>query len=1235
MTLDGGRVAARGFQYQYLRTVEALLAGLGAGEVAACRVEGPAGATSVQQADCVDFDLVDADGRSLVAVQVKSAGPTRVIRARDAVGVLLHLITGFDAMKYRLITSASPNESCLRLAEVLRLHGADLPALQKELEELLKRAPATWALCKALTSQQWERLGRAEIDFDARSEAQLRQDLNDALRVQRERSGRGLSDRVGGFVLGYLVAEVMRRAADPGLAQWDVEDFRRLALAEDEQLIAAVGRQDFGLVYGPIPRVPEVSRSDLVAEIDAIVSNGSGNSGTVPVCVVTGLSGLGKSSLAAAYVAEHAYRYDMIFWVEAETEEALTASFARILGHLTGTGGSVEVTDPRLIRERVHALLQSLPGPWLMVFDDATAKSTRPWLPSLGRGGVIVTSLGGNWRNARGHVEVGALRDEQALELLRLRLELSDGEAAQHAEVVSRLAQALECWPLAIEVACGYLVSCGIGVHRLDSYADTLLQRAADDEDSVPSGYPRTLAAAVALSIERLITSAQARNLVQPTLSTLAALCWLAPRRIPVHLALACAIVDIEQLPSSPGWLVLDEVKHPVREVFRELTNVSLVRYDEPLPVRKEAFAGSEDTVSMNSVLQVILARHLGLAQIAATALPQVAAHTNQWLLGAIEAGEAERSWELAQHVTALIGHVEDVGIADLQTCLLMGNLAAFHLAHGQYETAQQLLERELVRLEQAGHPDLSVTAQVEILLAHIVQLREPVDAADQIEERLGRVLSHFLALPTPLDPRLIDLAANAVLVLQTQLRLASHDGLSRLLQRFVSVTDAAPGTATTQALRDLTDISELLSAGEAQRAEQAASAAISTMSEPWTKSTAELKRLLIEALVQQEKWQDAHAALTDFLPYSGPHTLHSFSVRNLVHNVGLAGAWKWVTSGNQQAVEFLGRLLEETSFDENPAPEIPTDHARFVLLRLVHGMWRSFSTDSAASAPMDLMKHLTDKTFTEPYDPDNVWERLYQGLTPRLAVLAGEIVHRKHQAESEEIVSAAGTQLLDGPAMHAVYEEAAPCHGRAAVSSDPAYSVLGGTSNLDVLLPEFRHMLPGPRAMLFLEPTDMRVVTSLESGKSTELQIHRACDKGFRRLMDRAASVPSAEDITLTLTGRHLVLEHRDGTVIARASVHVSGQWLKAARTRGTAVVYYGYGLDLQETAAHRRLLSSPATLGERLSDVSSKGLLAAALVSVNLRPSPTPDTQDDPPAPPRKQPKRRSRRSRSKRGR
>ncbi len=242
-----------------------------------------------------------------------------------------------------------------------------------------------------------------------------------------------------------------------------MDDFRRLLLTEDEELFAAVGRQDFGLLYGPVPRVPEVARPDLLGRVEALVTPSAEDSGSVPVCVITGLSGLGKSSLAAAYVAEHAFRYDAVFWVEAETEEALISSFARVLGHLTGAGEPVEVTDPRLLRERVHAQLQSLPGPWLMVLDDATARTARAWVPRRGRGAVVVTSLGGNWREARGLVELGAMRGDQAVELTRLRLGLSDSEAAQHAETVEHLTQTLECWPLAIEVACGYLVSCRVG----------------------------------------------------------------------------------------------------------------------------------------------------------------------------------------------------------------------------------------------------------------------------------------------------------------------------------------------------------------------------------------------------------------------------------------------------------------------------------------------------------------------------------------------------------------------------------------------------------------------------------------------------------------------------------------------------------------------------------------------------------------------------------------------------
>ncbi len=678
---------------------------------------------------------------------------------------------------------------------------------------------------------------------------------------------------------------------------------------------------------------------------------------------------------------------------------------------------------------------------------------------------------------------------------------------------------------------------------------------------------------------------------------------------------------------------MFDEAEHPVREVFRELTNVSLVRHDEPLPARHEPFAGSEDTVSMNAVLQEVLARHLQLSRTASRALPQAAGHTDRWLLGAIEAGHAERAWELSQHATALVGHIEDAGIADLRTCLLMGNLAAFHLAHGRYETAERLLAQERVRLAQAGDPDPGVTAQVEYLLAHVVQLRQPADAGDRMADHVGRVLTYLLTLPTPPAPDAIDLATGTRLVVQTQLRMAHHAGLADLLEALAPVTDAAADTVKSQAARDLMNISDLLSEGDGERAEHAATAALATTS-PWTVSAAELKRLLVEAYVRQDKWQEANAALSDFLPYAGPRTLHGFSVHRLVHNAGCAAAWQWVTTGDRQAVEFLGRLLEETGIDESPALETATDHARFLLLQVVHGMWLACSSDRAGSAPLHLMRQLTDKTFTDPYDPADVWERIYQGLLPRLSIMFGEAAHRSHQAQSEAVITTAGEQLLADPVIRDAYE-AARCRGHLVVSSDPAYSALAGTSNVEVMLPELRRIVPGPRALAFLEPDTMLGATSTASGKTTELQIHRACGKGFRRLFGEHSSVPSATHISLTLTGQELVLEHEDGTVLARAGVRASGQWLKAARTRQTVIVYYGFGFDLHDGAAHHRLVSSPALLAERLADVGGKGLLAAALVSVRVQPDTASEGRHSPPTTARTQPKKTNRRSRSQRRR
>ncbi|WP_306191417.1 hypothetical protein [Streptomyces sp. MK5] len=270
------------------------------------------------------------------------------------------------------------------------------------------------------------------------------------------------------------------------------------------------------------------------------------------------------------------------------------------------------------------------------------------------------------------------------------------------------------------------------------------------------------------------------------------------------------------------------------------------------------------------------------------------------------------------------------------------------------------------------------------------------------------------------------------------------------------------------------------------------------------------------------------------------------------------------------------------------------------------------------------MLAQLNDKTFTEPHDPATVWERIYSGLLPRLSAAAGEVFHRIHQEAGDAVFKEILPALKNDPTFHAAYEQAS-CHAVLALSTDPLYGRLAPRSTIDLLLPEAGAFLSPARALILLQPHQMLGATSTDD-ESIELQIHRACDKGLRRLSSAQATIPSPVHLTAVLTGQDLSLEHDDGTVLARATVQPSSRWRAAARARGSALVLYGYGLVLHDSPAHRKLMATPAELSSCISMASNSGLLAAALVSVRLQPSPNPPRPPQPTT--RKQP-RKSRRA------
>ncbi|MFE5844275.1 hypothetical protein ACFQ7N_21895 [Streptomyces niveus] len=1168
-------------------------------QVHGCRIEGPADSTSTAAVDVVDFDLVDQDGDCVLAVQVKSASPGRQVGAPDAFTILAELVSKVEAETYELITAALPDRNCRALAKAL--DGASSPLRLKEaLAALLERAPSATARLQALSDQDLARLGRARVVFDSRDTKDIRRDLRERLRQRRARHRAGLGSRSAGLIVGHLVAEIMRRAADPREAYWTIADFCAAALVDDDVLVRAMGRQDWGSVFGSLPPVPDVARPLLLADVAKALTAPAPDARLVNSCVLSGLSGIGKSSAAAAFVAEHADQYDLVFWIEAATDEALTASFRRVWGHLNGHAqdGSTSASTAYL-REQVHELLSALPGRWLLIFDDASPATADPWIPRLGRGDVLITSIDSAGWHQTLSVGIARMNHAQAVELLTRRLLLSDEAATAHREGLASLAETLEGWPLAIELACGYMRTCAIPVERLDHYRSLLLDRALHDRRSVPSGYPRTLAATVELSLERLAqNTADDSEFPHQVQEVLGFLCHFAPQRIPVHLAMVSAFIHPDAVPDGKEAVFLDESTVPVREIIRSLIQVSFVRYAEPLPVLFPQFPGSDDTVSMNTVLQHLLRQRLAQGAGVRKALSRSAFHAARWLGAALDSDDGDRAWEVAQHATVLVDHIQDKAVKDNHTAILIGNLAGFEHVQGQASGALRLLHLELAWLEELAEPNELLIAQTRISLAQLYTREESPDAPEQALTLLPPLIDYIDRV------RHEDAGETAAAFLATQIRLLLHNltdqhpddlRLQPLLDAFTDVTDQLPKTPAVAELVEADRIARLFGDGDVQGVEHAARDLLHGSGRSF--QAAEVQRHLVEALAYQHHWQEAEAEFEKFLVYTGPRSLFRSSVQDFVHNVGLACALAWLHFVSDQAAALLHRVLTECGIEHFEAALPDHERARFTLLKAVDAAARS---DTAALLPLmgKLGANPLDK---EGLDLSSPWEKVLQALVDRLKSTVSTQIHDHFQANGERLFNLSRMPALQRAEIRRIIDEARVVV-HCALSGQSPFRSLSISQNLV----SSDGMDAAQMPILLMEPSHMLAAATPQGGPM-EFQVHRISGAGFRRLNPEAISIPTAPGWRLRRRSNRLELRDHDGTVWARTLTSLPPRWHQAAITKGRVLVVYGFGLGLEEPAEERSAFASPRSFAEHFHTAAAAGMLTAAFVAWD----PTPPRQ------------------------
>jgi predicted ATPase len=245
--------------------------------------------------------------------------------------------------------------------------------------------------------------------------------------------------------------------------------------------------------------------------------------------VLTGLGGVGKTSLARAYAQRYQEHYGLVWWIRAEDREAVAAEFRALLDILS-PHYAAQTHDPV---QAVHAILANRPDPWLLVLDNiAEPEGLRGLLPAAGAGDVLVTSRAGTWPDRHVVLPVRPLAPSHAVELIT---SLS-GDADQTSATV--LAGELGGLPLALAQAGCYVARSALD---LAGYLTLYRSRRAElHQQGHAPDYPETLATTWQLAFDQLSPSARA---------LLNLLAWYAPDAIPLD-RLLTAETDHLQLPA-------------------------------------------------------------------------------------------------------------------------------------------------------------------------------------------------------------------------------------------------------------------------------------------------------------------------------------------------------------------------------------------------------------------------------------------------------------------------------------------------------------------------------------------------------------------------------------------------------------------------------------------------------------------------------------------------------------
>ena len=518
----------------------------------------------------------------------------------------------------------------------------------------------------------------------------------------------------------------IRAAHDAYIAGHDLTVHNYYAAGTSEQERAAGGP----VVVGDVPQQPPgfQPRASLLAELDAA------GPGVSVVHAVTGMRGVGKTQLAAAYArAKLAAGWDLVAWVNAEDPAALAGGLAAMAeaAGLSGQRGD----DPGLV---VRHWLEASGDRCLLVFDNAADPDLlRPYLPAAGAVRVLITSNRQSIADLGAQVGVEVFTPTEALAFLAGRTGLADPAGA------GAVAGELGFLPLALAQAAAVIR----GQHlAYGTYLERL--RALPVGEYLTRGpaqpYPHGVAEAVLLSLQAVRAGDRA-GACDGVLEVLSVLSAAGVRRDLLHAAgqagvlargkrrravkVSASLVD-EALGRLAEWslltFTLDSqavaahrlVLRVVRDTLIQRGRLAVVCRAAAvlLDQRAEALVGSADRPAVRDITEQVTALIDNTADSECQADQELATmrlRLRSWALWHLNALGDSRAEAIAIG-EPLVADLERVlGPNHPDTLKSLSSLAFAYRAAGRVADAIPLLERVLAALEQllgTNHPDALVS---------------------------------------------------------------------------------------------------------------------------------------------------------------------------------------------------------------------------------------------------------------------------------------------------------------------------------------------------------------------------------------------------------------------------------------------------------------------------------------------------------------------------------------------